>query len=75
MAPSVEDYVILPMCAFFGNVGVALTGFGMAILYLFVWQLASLCGYAGDLKHAIFIQALSLLSTQVSAWFWQSVLL
>ena len=65
---SVEDFVILPMCAFFGNVGVSLTGFGMAILYVLTWQVASLAGYQGDLKYAIFIQAVALMSVQVRAY-------
>lgn len=65
MAP-VIDIVILSLSAFIGNVGVAVTGFGMAILYLFVWQIATLAGYDGaDFKYAVFIQALALFSAQV----------
>jgi len=52
-----------------GNVGVALTGFGMAIVYLFVWQIAVLCGYNSDFKYAVFIQALALFSAQVNRFF------
>ena len=62
---SVEDLVILPMCAFFGHVGLGLTGFGMAIIFWFVWQVAVLSGYESDFKYAVFIQALALLSAQV----------
>ena len=61
---SVTDVAILSVSAFLGNVGVALTGFGMAIIYLFVWQIAVLSGYDSDFKYAIFIQALALFSAQ-----------
>ncbi len=62
------DIVVLSLCAFIGNVGVALTGFGMAIVYLFVWQIAVLSGYQSDFKYAVFIQALALLAAQVSRY-------
>lgn len=65
VTPTVQDFVILPLCAFLGYVGLGLTGFGMAIIYLFGWQVAVLSGYKSDLKYAIFIQALALLSAQV----------
>jgi uncharacterized membrane protein YfcA len=44
--------------------GVALTGFGMAIIYILVWQIAVLSGYDSEFKYAIFIQAISLFSVQ-----------
>lgn len=65
MAP-IEDILVLSASAFFGNVGVALTGFGMAIIYLFIYQIIVLSGYDGDFKYAVFIQALALFSAQVS---------
>eukprot|EP01063_Lacrimia_lanifica_P001743 TRINITY_DN108_c1_g2_i1.p1 TRINITY_DN108_c1_g2~~TRINITY_DN108_c1_g2_i1.p1 ORF type:complete len:1377 (+),score=442.89 TRINITY_DN108_c1_g2_i1:66-4133(+) len=58
------DIGLLALFAFVGNVGVAVTGFGMAILYIFAWQIAVLSGYDSDFKFAIFIQALSLLAVQ-----------
>jgi len=58
------DVVVLSLCSFLGNVGVALTGFGMAIVYIFFWQTAFLSGYIGDFKYAIFIQSIALASVQ-----------
>lgn len=59
------DVVVLSLCSFLGNVGVALTGFGMAIVYIFFWQIAFLSGYVGaDFKYAIFIQSIALASVQ-----------
>ncbi|KAL7526019.1 hypothetical protein ACHAXR_001275, partial [Thalassiosira sp. AJA248-18] len=55
---------LLSACSFVGNVGKAVTGFGMAILYLFVWQIVELAGYEGDFKYAVFIQSLALFSIQ-----------
>lgn len=66
MAPAIEDVVVLSLSSFLGNVGVALTGFGMAIIYLFVYQIIVIAGYDGDFKYAVFIQALALFSAQVS---------
>ena len=63
---SAVDVVILSLSSFLGNVGVALTGFGMAIVYLFVWQISVLSGYDSDFKYAVFIQALALFSAQAS---------
>jgi hypothetical protein len=60
------DIALLSLACFLGNVGVALTGFGMAIVYIFVWQIAVLSGYESNLKYAIFIQALALFSAQVN---------
>jgi hypothetical protein len=65
----VQDIALLSLSSFMGNVGVALTGFGMAIVYLFVWQIAVLCGYNSDFKYAVFIQALALFSAQVNRFF------
>jgi len=59
------DILVLALASLLGNVGVALTGLGMAIIFIFVWQVAIVCGYDGDFKYAIFIQALALLSIQV----------
>lgn len=38
---SFVDVAVLSCCAFFGNMGVAVTGFGMAIIYLLLFQLAA----------------------------------
>jgi hypothetical protein len=62
------DIVILSLASFLGNVGVALTGFGMAIIFLFAWQIAVLAGYDSTFKYVVFIQALALFSAQVSLW-------
>eukprot|EP00571_Detonula_confervacea_P009001 CAMPEP_0172314472 /NCGR_PEP_ID=MMETSP1058-20130122/22624_1 /TAXON_ID=83371 /ORGANISM="Detonula confervacea, Strain CCMP 353" /LENGTH=329 /DNA_ID=CAMNT_0013028353 /DNA_START=49 /DNA_END=1035 /DNA_ORIENTATION=+ len=61
---STADIILLSACSFAGNTGKAITGFGMAIIYLFVWQIAELAGYEGDFKYAVFIQSLALLSIQ-----------
>jgi hypothetical protein len=61
------DVVVLTLCAFLGNAGVALAGFGMAIIYLFVYQIAVLAGYSSDFKYAVFLQALALFAVQVRA--------
>ena len=55
------DAFVYALAAFLGNVGVAVTGFGMAIVFLFVWQICILLGYEGDdVKYAVFIQTLAL---------------
>lgn len=51
MSTSILDIALLSLASFFGNIGVAMTGFGMAILFLFVWQLASLVGTITLLFH------------------------
>lgn len=43
----------------------AVTGFGQAIIFLFVWNIADLLDYDGDFKYAVFIQSLALMSLQV----------
>jgi len=58
------DITLLSACAFVANIGAAVTGFGQAIIFLFVWQIAELAGYDGSFKSAVFIQALSLFSMQ-----------
>ena len=58
------DVIVLSLCSFLGNVGVSLTGFGMGIIYIFIWQISSISGYDGDFKYAIFIQSLALASVQ-----------
>jgi len=60
-----NDILVLALASMLGNVGVALTGLGMAIIFIFVWQIAIVSGYDGDFKFAIFIQAIALLSIQV----------
>ena len=60
----IQDVVVLSIASFLGNVGVALTGFGMAIIYLFIYQIVVLAGYDGDFRYAVFIQALALFSAQ-----------
>jgi serine/threonine protein kinase/serine/threonine protein phosphatase PrpC/uncharacterized membrane protein YfcA len=57
-------YAVLVLAAFVGNAGVSVTGFGMAIVYLLVVQIADVCGYEVNTRHAIFIQSLSLLAAQ-----------
>ena len=66
MVASTSTIILLSSCSFVGNIGAALTGFGQAIIFLFVWQIVDLAGYNGDFKNAVFIQALSLFSMQVS---------
>lgn len=61
---SAVDIVLFSLFSFMGNCGVALTGFGMAIIYLFFWQIAVLAGYESDFKYAVFIQSLALLFAQ-----------
>ena len=64
VAASTETIILLSCCSFIGNIGAALTGFGQAIIFLFVYQIVDLAGYDGDFKNAVFIQALSLFSMQ-----------
>ncbi|CAK0796965.1 unnamed protein product [Prorocentrum cordatum] len=64
MAAGAADVFVYALATFLGNVGVAVTGFGMAIVYLFVWQVARLCGWEADFKHAVFIQAIGLFAAQ-----------
>jgi len=65
MTASTATIALLSSCSFFGNFGAALTGFGEAIIFLFIWQIVDLSGYnGGDFKSAIFIQSLSLFSVQ-----------
>ena len=67
MALKTIDVVVLALACFIANVGVAITGLGMAIIYIFVWQIAVLCGYSPDIKFALFVQAaLGLLSARPS---------
>lgn len=64
MPATMTDMAVLALAAFVGNAGVAVTGFGMAIIYWLVIQVADACGYPVDVKFAIFLQALSLLAAQ-----------
>ncbi|CAK0843771.1 unnamed protein product [Prorocentrum cordatum] len=64
MAAGAVDVFVYTLATFLGNVGVAVTGFGMAIVYLFVWQVARLCGWEAGFKHAVFIQAIGLFAAQ-----------
>ena len=70
---SFVDVVVLSLSAFFGNMGVAVTGVGMAIVYLLIFQFAAVVQYAAgadhgadaqSFKYAVFIQSLSLLVAQ-----------
>eukprot|EP00581_Thalassiosira_minuscula_P001281 CAMPEP_0183743290 /NCGR_PEP_ID=MMETSP0737-20130205/65142_1 /TAXON_ID=385413 /ORGANISM="Thalassiosira miniscula, Strain CCMP1093" /LENGTH=498 /DNA_ID=CAMNT_0025978901 /DNA_START=159 /DNA_END=1652 /DNA_ORIENTATION=+ len=61
---STADIVLLSACSFLGNVGKAVTGFGMAIVFLFVWNVVEVFGYDGDFKYAVFIQSLALFCIQ-----------
>lgn len=64
---TVTTIIVLSACSFLANIGAALSGFGQAITFLFVWQIIDLAGGGGgDIKYAMFIQALSLISMQVS---------
>ena len=68
MTASAATVALLSACALAGNVGAAVTGFGQAIIFLFVWQVVELAGYQETgFKYAVFIQALSLFSMQVRA--------
>lgn len=58
------DIALFSLFSFVGNAGVALTGFGHAIIFIFVWQIAVLAGYHSSFTYAVFIQALSLLAAQ-----------
>jgi len=64
MTASTVDIVLYSTFAFLGNCGVALTGFGMAIIYLFWWQIATIAGFESNFKYAVFLQALALFSAQ-----------
>lgn len=65
MTASTATIALLSSCSFFGNFSAGLTGFGEAIIFLFIWQIVDLLGYdGGDFKSAIFIQSLSLFSVQ-----------
>ena len=69
MTSSNATIAVLSSCGFFGNFGAALTGFGEAIIFLFIWQVVYLAGYDDtDFKFAIFIQCLSLFSVQVGVF-------
>ena len=66
---SFVDVVVLSLSACFGNMGVAVTGFGMAIIFILVFQIAAVVQYAAgadaqSFKYAVFIQSLSLLVAQ-----------
>lgn len=60
----IEDVVVLSIASFLGNAGIALTGFGMAIIFFFFFQVATLFGYNCSFKYAVFIQSLALLCVQ-----------
>ncbi len=64
ISATAADTGLLSTCAFLGTIGASLTGFGQAIIFLFIWQIVELAGYNGDFKSAVFIQALSLFSMQ-----------
>jgi len=64
MTATTVDIVLYSTFAFLGNCGVALTGFGMAIIYLFWWQIATIAGFQSNFKYAVFLQALALFSAQ-----------
>ncbi|CAK0862197.1 unnamed protein product [Prorocentrum cordatum] len=64
MAAGAVDVFVYTLATFLGNVAVAVTGCGMAIVYLFVWQVARLCGWEADFKHAVFIRAIGLFAAQ-----------
>jgi len=56
--------VVFSLCGFFENFGVALTGFGRAIFFLFVYTIADVIGLVGcsrcGIKDALFYQSLAL---------------
>ena len=58
--------VVFALAAFLGNFGVAVTGFGNAILFLLVYTIFDLAGVmecaSCDIKEAVFIQTLGLAS-------------
>ena len=59
--------IVFSIASFIGNFGVAITGFGMAIIFLLVYTIADLfhvfndCSIC-DMRNAIFIQSLALAS-------------
>lgn len=59
-----QDIVVLSLCTFLGNIGVSLTGFGTAITYFIIYQIAYLSGFKVDFRYALFVQALSFISIQ-----------
>eukprot|EP00934_Nitzschia_sp_Nitz4_P008217 Nitzschia sp. Nitz4//scaffold21_size171442//109059//110243//NITZ4_002175-RA/size171442-augustus-gene-0.187-mRNA-1//1//CDS//3329542453//8207//frame0 len=61
---SVQDIFVLSLCTFIGLFGMAVTGFGAAIIFIFVYQVAVLSGYDGNFKFAVFVQALALFFAQ-----------
>lgn len=61
---AISQIAVLALAAFIGNAGVAITGFGMAIIYWLVIQVADISGYPVDVKHAIFVQSLALFAAQ-----------
>lgn len=56
---TLEDIMILSSCAFLGCICLGITGFGGAIVFLFIWQIAVIFGYENNFKYAVFVQALS----------------
>ena len=61
---SAIDSVILSLFTFSGYVCVALTGFGMAIIYMLLWKISVLDDYEISLIYSVLIQSLSLFSSQ-----------
>ena len=66
MTSDSTDIIILSFASYLATMGVAVTGLGMAIIYLFIWQISVIAGYNGEFKYAIFVQAIALMSVQVT---------
>jgi len=60
----IQDIAVLSAASFLGFVGFSLTGFGMAINYFLVYQIAIYAGYEGKFLYAVFIQAFAFFSVQ-----------
>ena len=52
----IEDVALFSLAALLGTIGVSITGFGHAILFIFVWQIAVISGFTSDFKFSVFIQ-------------------
>lgn len=63
---SVATILLLTLSTFLGNVIFSAIGFGMAIIFFFVFEIGSLCGISDDVdfKRVIFLQTLGVMVIQ-----------
>lgn len=65
----VEDYhvVLFSIAAFLATIIWSITGYGLAIILLFLYQIFELCGWMDNVnvKYAVFVQSIALLSAFV----------